>query len=88
MQIRLIGQPQLLTATIWFNPKKIDYRIRNTTLRSAGSVDDILLVRTPPAGAKYDYEMEIVRQKDPKYASLLKKLTKRPPNSRKRYGYF
>lgn len=88
VKIRLVGHPTLLTATIWFNPIKKDLRIREDTIRSAGSIGDILLVRRPPAGAGYDFDIEIAMTASPTFGSTLGKLTTKIRGSKKAIGYF
>jgi len=88
VQIDLIGHAGILTATIWFNPIKVDIRIRNAELRAAGNVNDILLVQEAPPGAPYHFRMEVVPPTDPRYAGIRARLLIKIPNSEKVFGYF
>jgi len=75
-------------ATIWYNPDKVDLRIRNKRLRAAGNVDDILMLGMAPTGAPYDYTFGVVRPSDHRFAQLNAACSKKvAANSKKRYGY-
>lgn len=79
---------QVVEATVWYNPDKVDVRIRDERLRAAGNVNDILVLSTPPADANYDYQFEVVTPSDRLYAQLDAACNTRvAANSRKRYGY-
>lgn len=82
----LNGKP--ITASIWFNPIKKDIRIRESSLRSAGDIDDIMLIQPAPAGSHRNYDIRIIKKTDPNYATVLAKLTYSITNSQKRIGYF
>jgi HKD family nuclease len=89
VKVNLTGHNGLLDVAVWFNPKKIDIRLRESSLRLAGDIDDILVISQAPQGANYDYEMEVVRKTDPGYASIDARLTQKVPGaSSKKYGYF
>ena len=88
VRLRFGDSHEVLTATIWFNPDKKDIRIRNSALRDAGQVMDILLMRKAQLGEEYDYDIDIIRQGNPRYNALLAKLTTLINNSEKRIGYF
>lgn len=90
--IRLAGER--VEAKIWRNPPppigKNDFRLRSESIRSAGSIDDILKVEIAPATSGYDYYVEIVplgRSDYDRYALLCTESTQRE-NSRKRWGYY
>lgn len=85
--VRLTGHAGLLPATIWFNPRKKDIRIRQELIRSAGKIGDILLMRRAPPGAGYDYDMEVVPKTSPTFGGIDAKLTTKV-SSKKRIGYF
>ncbi|PZX25405.1 phospholipase D-like protein [Cupriavidus phytorum] len=87
VRIRLAGHAGDLQATLWFNPQKKDIRIRESTIRASGNVDDIFLLRSAPAGSLHTYELEIIKKGTPQYAQILPKLTVRISNSKKRIGY-
>lgn len=86
--VKLAGVATPLVAAIGFNPIKKDIRIRESHLRSAGNVDDIILIRSAPLGSTYDFDIEIIPKAHPKYSSVLSKLTHKIPNSLKRIGFF
>ena len=89
VMVNLVGHNGYLNVAVWFNPDKIDIRFREANLRSAGAVNDILIVSQSPQGAIYDYDMEVIHINDPRYSSTYKLLTnKAPGGSFKRYGYF
>lgn len=88
VQISLKGQAGLISARFWYNPKKLDIRMRDNALRSAGSVNDILLIRQATSGSLHHYDMEVVKPSDPSYSQILSKLTNKVNNSQKRFGYF
>lgn len=88
VKLQFVGGGDVITATIWFNPDKKDIRIRNSSLRDAGEVMDVLLIHKVPQGEMCDYRVEIVKQVDPRYKALLAKLTTSINNSPKKIGYF
>lgn len=89
VKVNLVGHNGLLDVAVWFNPKKIDIRFRESTLRSAGDIDDILVIEHAPPGANYDYKMEVVPKLDPRYSGLYAALTHIVPSpSHKKFGYF
>ena len=89
VMVNLVGHNGCLDVAVWFNPDKVDIRFREANLRSAGDIDDILVVSQPSQGANYDYDMEVIRKNDPRYSSTFKLLTEKAPGgSLKRYGYF
>jgi HKD family nuclease len=86
--IRIVNSGALVSATMWYNPNKVDLRIRQEQLRSAGNVGDILILAAASQGASCDYEFEVVRRSDPRFGSLAKACSnKAGANSKKRYGY-
>lgn len=88
VRVNLQGHAGLLDVNIWFNPDKIDIRLRNATLRAAGQVNDLLVIKAASLGAGHTYDMEVVKTSDPRYSALLHRCTETVPNSPKRYGYF
>lgn len=89
VRVSLIGYNGLLDVAIWFNPDKVDIRLRESNLRSAGNVDDILVIEHAPQGANYHYLMEVIHAKDSRYSTIRSQLNQRPPGSSlKKYGYF
>ena len=87
VRVSLHGHAGLLDVNIWFNPDKIDIRLRNATLRAAGQVDELLIVKIAPPGAVHTYDIEIVKRGDLRYPALLGRCTEKVPNSPKRFGY-
>jgi len=79
------GKP--IVATVWYNPKKNDLRIRHQQLRGAGHVGDILLLRMPSSPATFEYEFDVIKPTDARFADLLASCTIKIPNSQKRIGY-
>jgi hypothetical protein len=78
----------IVVATIWYNPEKVDIRIRDERLRSAGNVGDLLVLTAALANAKYDYDVIVVPPSDPKFAKLSAACnTKVGGSSKKRFGY-
>lgn len=75
-------------ATIWYNPVKRDIRIRAEGLRSAGQVEDILLLEKLE-GDVANYRATVAAQGTQLFERLspLCTVPVRPP-SRKRFGYF
>lgn len=88
VKVSLKGHAVVLDVRFWYNPKKLDIRMRENNLRAAGDVGDILLIRPAPPGSARHYDMEVVKKTDPNYAITLSKLSKRVNNSLKRFGYF
>jgi HKD family nuclease len=74
-------------ARIWYNPDKIDIRIRHEKLRMAGQIGDILTIAPSTAGSGVDYNFEVVRKADPRFATLDIQCNQSVPNSAKRYAY-
>lgn len=88
VMVQLAGHTGLLDATLWYYPKKRDIRMRHENLRSAGSVDDIFLVRPGVAGSGCHYTVEVITKADPRHPMFLARLTHSVPNSPKKIGYF
>jgi hypothetical protein len=89
VRVNLIGHNGLLDVAIWFNPDKVDIRLRESNLRSAGNIDDILVIEHAPQGANYHYLMEVIPAADHRYPAIRGQLNQRPSGSSlKKYGYF
>lgn len=87
--LRLLYGGRTLEATLWYNPDKKDYRLRNGDLRSAGRVGDIIQIeRGEPAGGGHDYSVKVLAQGTPAHADALRLCVNRPRNSEKRWGYY
>ena len=88
VQIRLVNTGSVVSAAIWYYPKKTDLRIRHEQLRAAGNVGDILILKAAPPGAAHDYDFEVVPSTDARFVALDAACTVRvAANSQKRYGY-
>lgn len=86
--IRIVNNGSLVSAAMWYNPHKVNLRIRQEQLRSAGKVGDILILSAAPPGAACDYEFEVVAPTERRFGSLAKACRmKAAANSKKRYGY-
>lgn len=88
VRIKIAGVGKPVHATIWYNPLKVDVRIRDKTLRAAGRVGDIMVLEKTGAGPKYDYLFTIVAPGDPRFPAL-KTACNVPAaaNSKKTYAY-
>lgn len=73
---------------IFFNPRKGDFRLGNETLRSAGKVGDILLVRRVDPANGFEYDIQVAPQGSPLFEELVPYCNTAIPNSQKRFGYF
>ena len=79
---------RIVSAAIWYYPKKTDLRIRHEQLRATGNIGDILILKAAPPGAAYDYDFEVVPSTDARVVALDAACTVRvAANSQKRYGY-
>jgi HKD family nuclease len=88
VRIKVTKTNRLVEATIWFNPEKVDLRIRHKELREAGNVGDILVLSKTTTGESYDYNFNIIPPTDGRFPALLKACgNKVASNSKKRFGY-
>ena len=71
VRVNLIGHNGLLDVAVWFNPDKVDLRFRESNLRAAGDIDDILVIEHAPQGANYHYSMEVIPASDVRYPVIL-----------------
>lgn len=88
VRIRLAGRAGDVQATLWFNPKKKDIRIRESAIRAAGDIGDIFLMRAAPPGSLHIYDVEVIKSGTSQHASILPKLTTKIRGSDKWIGYF
>lgn len=87
--VQLAGHPAPFDIDIWFNPDKVDIRLRHSNLRAAGSIDDIMLIRQAPLRSGCGYDIEVIHKSDSRYSHTLAQLTTSiRGNSRKKIGYF
>lgn len=71
----------------WYNPDKRDLRMRSESMRSAGSIDDILYVERSNGAGGFSYYVDVVPQGSPKHTSYLARCTVQVRNSKKKFGY-
>jgi hypothetical protein len=76
------------SVSMFFNPRKGDFRLRNEALRSSGNVGDILLVRRVDPVNGFEYDIQVAPQGSPLYQQLAPFCNMPAPNSQKRFGYF
>jgi HKD family nuclease len=86
--LRLRYGASTLDATLWYNPGKKDYRLRNNILRDAGNIGDIIQMERGEPGSGYDYSVTILRQGTTAHNAALKLCVNRPQSSQKRWGYY
>lgn len=88
VKFRMTKTGNTVSATVWYNPDKIDLRIRNRVLRASGKVGDILVLRKATADSKHHYDFEVVPQGNQRFAKLDAACRVRAAaNSKKRFGY-
>jgi len=78
----------ILDTNWWYNPDKIDFRIRNQSLRKAGNIGDILKLEPGVHADGYDYYVEIIPKGTSQFAKFDALCTERVKNSLKRFGYY
>jgi hypothetical protein len=83
----MIGQ-QIVTVNMMCWKLKRDFRLRNSDLRSAGKVNDILVLTRVNPTSGYDYNVEIIATSDPKYSNYLSICSQSVKNSKKNWGYY
>jgi hypothetical protein len=86
--VRMRLGTSILMANWWYNPEKIDFRMRNEALRSAGNVGDILKIEPGVEEDGYDYYVEIIPRGTSQFSRFEALCTERVRNSPKRYGYY
>jgi HKD family nuclease len=79
---------QLLSVNWWYNPEKIDFRLRNEALRGTGGVGDILRIETAAGNTGFDYYAEVVPLGTSLHAQYLALCTQPVRNSKKKWGYY
>jgi hypothetical protein len=75
-------------ASMFFNPRKGDLRIRNEALRSSGRVGDIILIRRVDPVNGFEYDVQVAPGASPLHAQLAPYCDTKAPGSPKRFGYF
>ena len=78
----------ILEVNWWYNPDKIDYRLRNEALRSAGNIGDILRIEPGVPADGYDYYVEIIPKGTSQFPRFEAQCTEQVRNSLKKYGYY
>jgi len=87
MPFYLGSQAEWVTMT--FNPNKGDFRLRNSTLRDAGQIDDILRISLAGTPKTPVYLAEFIRVGTPEHAAELARcMTPVKKPSTKLYGYY
>jgi HKD family nuclease len=86
VRMRIGGELIMVNMMTW--PVKHDFRLRSESLRSAGTVGDILRLEKPAEGAAFDYYVEIIPQGTSNYEDYLVLCTNPVRNSEKRWGYY
>lgn len=87
--VKMLLGGAVLGVNWWYNPEKIDIRLRNAALRDAGNVGDIIRIDKVDPGLGYEYVVRIISASDPDFAFHLGQCLEHvKPPSMKRYGYF
>jgi hypothetical protein len=81
-----VGSVQLVS--MFFNPDKGDFRLRNEVLRSSGRPGDILFVRLVDPVNGFEYDVQVAPQGSPLFEQLAPFCNSAVPHSPKRFGYF
>jgi hypothetical protein len=76
------------SVSMFFNPRKGDFRLRNEALRSSGNIGDILLVRRVDPVNGFEYDIQVAPQASPLFQQLAPFCNTSAPNSLKHFGYF
>jgi hypothetical protein len=81
-----IGTIQFVS--MFFNPRKRDFRLRNEHLRSAGAIGDILLISRVDPLCGFEYDIQVAPQGTLLFDQLAPHCNTAVDNSKKRFGYF
>lgn len=87
-KVRMRVGGEMVDAALFYNPNKSDFRIRNSAIRDAGEIDDILRVEKVAEGLEYEYYVEIVPLGTTQHPVYLARCSNTVRNSNKRYGYY
>ncbi len=87
-----IGVPMLLdgavvTVNMTYFAHRHDLRLRNETLRGAGTIGDVLRIERADDAPDHDYTVTVIRQGTPEHAQALARCAQTVRNSQKRWGY-
>ena len=74
--------------SMFFNPRKKDFRLRHEAIRSAGNVGDILWVQKVNPVNGFEYDVQVAPQGTPLFNQLNSYCNTQVVNSQKRFGYF
>ena len=89
LDVRMRLASEVINVNMMTWPAKRDFRLRSESLRSAGSIGDILrLERAVDSNANYEYYVDVIPQgttQHPVYLALCRIPVR---NSQKRYGYY
>ena len=75
-------------ASMFFNPRKGDFRVRHEALRSSGSVGDILWIQRVNPANGFEYDVQVAPQGTPLFNQLQPLCNTAVPHSLKTFGYF
>ena len=70
-----------------FFPHRHEFRLRSESLRSAGSIGDILRIERTDDASEHDYSVTVIQKDSPGYEHALARCDKAVKNSLKRWGY-
>lgn len=87
-EVRMQLGIETLSVTWWYNPNKKDYRMRNKSLRGAGSIGDILRIELADGSTGFDYYAAIIPKGTSDFAKYAAICTESVRNSEKKYGYY
>ena len=86
VRMRLLDEVISVTIMTW--PPKRDFRLRNSALRRAGNVGDILRIEKVELPTDYEYDVEVIAQGTSQHSEILALCRHAVRNSQKRYGYY
>ncbi len=85
VMVRIGGS--VIPVHLWYNPLKRDLRLRSESLRTAGSIGDILYIERSTGEAGFSYYVDIVPVGSPKHVDYLARCDNKVRNSLKVFGY-
>ncbi len=74
--------------SMFFNPRKGDFRLRHEALRSSGNVGDMIWIRRVHAVNGFEFDVQVAPQGTPLFNELAQYCNTQVLNSQKRFGYF
>ena len=78
----------IASVNMFFNPRKGDFRLRHESMRSAGNVGDLMLIRLADPSNGFNYDVQVVPASAPLFAQLQTLCNQIVPHSQKQFGYF